>query len=277
MLRVPTLLYLATLALVVVVNAVCVGLYVLSAERAPAGPGEGVAAADPSAPPTLLEAVRQQVEEDAQTGNTGVRLYAVELDNGRLHLEGAVPRAELKSGVERVARAVAHERNCEIRECRNDLRDPLDLVREALPATTPRTVALTDIRLGGGVLTIEGLVAESSQKAVVERAARARVEEALGPGVIGCDTSGLHDLREAVQAAVAPQHKGVRLTAVRIVERTQAGKKLRVVALSGTVPSRAAAYAAAEAAQKLLNAHGFAVEDWDRHDLKVEAGQSKSQ
>jgi hypothetical protein len=134
---------------------------------------------------------------------------------------------------------------------------------------------LTDVRLDGDVLTIKGLVVEISLKADVEKAARDKVEEACGLAVARCDTSGLLTLREAVEKAVATEQKGVQLSEVRVVVREEGGKVKRVVALTGTAPTRAAAYLAAETAQKVLNQHGFAIDEWDRHYLKVEADNSK--
>jgi hypothetical protein len=221
--------------------------------------------------------VRERLENNPETKDAGVMLTEVTLEGGRLHLGGVVPRAELKSRVEQAALEVAQEKNAGVLECVNDLRDPLDLVREAFPAGPPaRQVALTDVRLEGDLLTIKGLVADGPLKDVVAKAARAKVEGALGPVVTRCDTAGLFDLREAVSQALAAEHKGVRLSAVRILERVEGGKKRRVVALTGTAPSRASAYAAAETAQALLNKHGFAIDDWDRHNLKIGADNAKA-
>ncbi len=279
MLRVPTLVYCATVALVLTLNVVSVTAYVHHASRLPAPavpsqPDQADQPESPGRPATLVEQVRARLEDDPETKGPGVKLSEVSLEDGRLRLEGFVARADLKARVEQAARDVAHAAGD--LECRNNLRDSLDLLRETFPVLSPPgKVLLTDARLAEGVLTLRGLVVEVSLKGDVERVSKEKIVRTFGPVVQRCDLGGLLTLREAVEKAVAAEQRGVQLSEVRVVTRAEEGKSKRVVVLTGTAPTRAAAYAAAETAQKLLNKHGFAIDEWDRHYIKIEADNPK--
>jgi hypothetical protein len=204
--RVPTALYGASVAAVLGLNAFGLSLYVRRVEDRPgrvepAGKGHAL----PS-PGVWLDLVQGRLEDIPGTKELGLKLDAVRFQDGSLRLEGVVPRTELKAQVEQMARDVARDLKVEVHECRNDLRDPLDLVR----------------------------------------------------------------------AAIARDHPTVRLNKARILEQNEDGKKKRVVALTGSSPTRAARFEVAETARKVLNEHGFAVEEWDAHDLRVEADRPKS-
>jgi hypothetical protein len=221
--------------------------------------------------------MQQLLAEDQGLKAIPLARMAVSLQGGLLRLAGVVPRAELKARLEQSARAAAAELQATVSECRNELKCPLDLLRDSfpLPLVPQRVVVLTDASLEGDVLILRGVVEKSLQDEVVT-AGRARTEAAFGVVLSRCDTTGLQDMCQVVAAALPTGTKSAHLTDVRIVEREEDGKKKRVVVLAGTSPSRRASQDAADTAIEVLNKLGLAIDYFDRSQLILEPDKSKS-
>ncbi len=269
-LRMSALLYCGTIGVVLAVNAVAVVAFV-SHVPTPAAPSVALA---PSG--DLSTRVRQRLAADPELKDMLLARAEVSLQGGLLRLTGVVPRTELKSRWEQSARAAALESQASVSECRNELKSPLDLLRDdfPLPPQPERFVFLTDASLQGDVLVLRGVV-ERHLQAEVAAAAKARTEAAFGVMLSRCDTSGVQDLAQVVAAALPPGNKSARLRDVRIIEREEDGKKKRVVVLTGTAPSRRASRDAAETAVETLNKLGLAIDDFDKSHLLHDPEQSE--
>jgi hypothetical protein len=268
---VPAFLYGGTVGVVLAVNVVAVVAFV---NHVPTTGGPSVALAPSGDLPTR---VRQRLAADPELQDVPLARMEVSLQGGLLRLTGVVPRTELKARSEQSARAAAEEFQATVSECRNELKSPLDLLRDAfpLPPRPERFVLLTDASLQGDVLVLRGVV-ERHLQAEVAAAARARTEAAFGVTLSRCDTSGVRDLAQVVAAALPPGDRSARLTDVRVVEREEEGKKKRVVVLTGTAPSRRASWDAAETAVEALNKLGLAIDDFDKSHLVRDRDQPES-